>query len=142
MTRLKALICIAAVLCSLGGVVRAESTFFDIGGDPQFASYRDVVRRYVLEKGKAKRTEICVIGFVAGDSSRAAWVIWSAARQIILLEPGSDDLTFSRRVIDLKKDVVADERALKGSTYRVTRKWVADLTRDCEARGQRMTIQR
>lgn len=140
--RLKALSCIAAILVGLGSAARAESTFFEIGGDPKFASYRDVVRRYVLEKGKAKKTEICVIGFVAGDSSRAAWVIWRAGRQIILLEPGSDDLTFSRRVIDLKKDVVADEQALKGSTYRVTRKWVADLTGDCEAKGQRMTIQR
>ncbi|MGX1785231.1 hypothetical protein ACWIGM_00755 [Bosea sp. NPDC055332] len=141
MTRLKALICIAAVLYG-PGVARAQATFFDIGGDPQFAPYRDTVRRYVLDKSKAKSTEVCVIGFVAGDSSRAAWVIWRAGGQIILLEPGSDDLGFSRRVIDLKKDVVADEQALKGSTYRVTRKWVADLTRDCEAKGQRLTIQR
>ncbi|WP_152014266.1 MULTISPECIES: hypothetical protein [unclassified Bosea (in: a-proteobacteria)] len=139
---MKTLSCIASILYGLGGVARAESTFFEIGGDAQFASYRDIVRRYVLEKSKAKRSEICVIGFVAGDNSRAAWVIWRAARQVILLEPGSDDLTFSRRVIDLRKDVVADEQALKGSTYRVTRKWVADLTGDCEARGQRMTIQR
>ena len=82
----------------------------------------------------------CVIGQLAKDQGKSAWIIWRQKREIILWE-GQDLVTARpRRVIDLDKDVVASESELHGSSYLVTRQWVRSLVSECKKTGLQTVV--
>lgn len=125
--------CVGPALGQLG------SSYFDIRSDGAFADVQSVLHDYVRARSRTRHNNVCVIGYQARDGSRSAWVIWRGARRIILWEPGND-LSESRRTIDLRKDVVASEKDLNGSTYRVTRPWVNELVARCAKDGTTLDI--
>ncbi|MGO4715377.1 hypothetical protein [Bradyrhizobium sp. 2TAF24] len=137
--------CLVAVMqaCMFTGSVSAQPAprDFDVRTDPAFAAMATPVARYVRTSGRAQRhNRICILGEQAADGSRSAWVIWRRAHRIVLWEPGTNDLASSRRILDLRKDVVASDRDLRGSTYRVTRPWVEQLVARCAHSGAHLDI--
>jgi len=137
--------CLAAVMqaCIFTGSVLAQPgpRNFDVRTDPAFAAVETLVARYVRTSGRAERhNRICILGEQATDGSRSAWVIWRRAHRIVLWEPGNNDLAGSRRILDLRKDVVASDNDLRGSTYRVTRPWVDQLAARCARDGAHVDI--
>lgn len=142
----RAVVALVAVM-ALGGTAaitaRAQpaAATFDIRTDPRFAPLEPPLARYVRTSAAAAgHNRLCVLGEQAADGSRSAWVIWPRAHRIVLWEAGNDDLAISRRVLDLRKDVVASDRDLRGSTYRVTRRWVDQLMGRCARDGAHLDI--
>ena len=89
----------------------------------------------------------CVIGYEPADDpgvTRFALIHWREGRRLIRWlgtdpEFSADALRFARE-IDLQHDVVATGAEIAGSTYLVTRAWVAAVIADCAAAGARYTI--
>jgi hypothetical protein len=131
---------------AFGGIpvvaARAQSTMtFDVRTDPRFAPPETILARYVRASGQAaKDNRLCVLGEQAADGERRAWVVWRRAHRIVLWEAGNDDLSQSRRILDQRKDVVASEKDLQGSSYRVTRAWVEQLSARCARDGAHLDI--
>lgn len=97
----------------------------------------------------ARTQHFCIAGYQsAAHTGKRAWIVWKEGRQILLWNGATDPVSAktaiarSRRVIDLRKHVVANESAIKGSTYLVTRAWVDKLTSECESRGEKYEITR
>lgn len=89
----------------------------------------------------------CIIGY-NGAEGRTAFVHWREGNRMIAWagaeDPDyfADSIKSSRRDLDLATDVVATEADIAGSTYLVTRAWVARVQADCAAKGARYTISR
>jgi hypothetical protein len=89
----------------------------------------------------------CIAGYrsASGDDERA-WILWSEGRKIILWRAAADAqsaktaIARSKRITDLKKDVVPSRADLKGSTYLVTQDWVDRVTADCASRGAKYQV--
>ena len=83
----------------------------------------------------------CAIAY-RGPEGVNAWVHWREGNRLILwLGGGAEDaLLHSNRNLDLAADVVATEADVAGSTYLVTRAWVAGKLADCAAKGDQYTI--
>lgn len=126
--------------------LRAQETggrrFFRVSEDSDFSRPREVLGRLVARKAKTRKNTFCVIGYRYPDGNEQAWVHWREGRAVILWEPveGLADLTQSRRYLRIPRDVVADEAALKGSSYLVTRKWVDTLLGDCREHGETLVL--
>lgn len=108
---------------------------FNVGDVPEFAEYRGVIEPLVKAPNKHKINNFCILGVTVGDGGRQAWVWWKEESQLILWEDGESDLTLSRRVINLKKDVVETDRDLRGSTYKVTKSWLSLFKGYCKKEG-------
>ena len=59
---------------------------------------------------------------------------------MILWGGGEATMVTSRRILDLKRDVVATEAAVKGSTYLVTAQWVSKQKTRCARYGMQVDI--
>ena len=95
----------------------------------------------------------CVVGYQAQRSQAAetfkfAWVYWHEGQRLVYWEPAGADvdsketLILSRRDLNLRKDVVATDRELGSSTYRIDRPWLNRLLADCRRHGQSFGIRR
>ena len=123
---------------------------FDTRADPQFGDARPALRVYLAQQRPRWRApqHFCVVGYVQPSGTRSAQVHWREGSRLILWEGASDPafardaIKSSRRDLDLSRDVVADEAAVAGSTYLVTRAWVRKVLTDCAAKGIRYTIRR
>jgi hypothetical protein len=115
---------------------------FDITSDVNFQNYRDVLGRFARKHRPKASNDFCVVGYVAADSSRLAWVIWRQGGEIILWEGQESDPDSSRRRINLGRDVVKTDSDVRGSTYLVTRAWVADLTAACNRAGTKLHLEK
>ena len=113
---------------------------FDISSDTDFRNYETVIRRFIRRHHPEKAHDFCVVGYVAGDGSKLAWVLWRQGRQIILWEGGDAGLEMSRRKLDLRTDVVKSESEINGSTYLVTKAWVDDLSASCDRSGTKLHL--
>lgn len=83
-------------------------------------------------------------------------VYWPRSQAILLVQLGRagcadprqrhDDLALDwyrgKARIDLRRDVVADEAAMRGSSYLVSRPWVDEVVRDARERGVALTLRR
>jgi hypothetical protein len=122
----------------------AGDSAFDTRTDPAFGDPTDALREFLRDQRvhTHRPQHFCIVGYrsASGDDKRA-WVHWTEGHKIILWRGAADPqsaktaIARSRVVRDLKKDVVATEADIKGSTYLVTRAWVERLVSDCEARG-------
>lgn len=128
-------------LVSSAQTARPEATYnvFDVASDFEFQDYKRIVTEYVYKNKPASASDICIVGYIEHGNVKTAWVIWHQRRKIILWE-GQNDLDWSRRILDLKKDVVPTENDLHGSTYLVTKAWVKQLTTDCAHSGVKLHI--
>jgi hypothetical protein len=125
---------------SFGGAVHAKTKqpypvgSFDVKRSNYFSNYNSVVGRYLQQHSPRKRAIACVVGLsAAGQKNDTAWVIWRGGHQLILWWGGGDDnLNRSNRILDMRRDVVANDAAVGTSTYRVSSQWVASLERECK----------
>jgi len=120
-----------------------QMTAFAPRTDPAFGDARAALSRLVAEHAPRVRgpQHFCTIGYRGGEGANA-WVYWREANRLILWQGGAEDdaLLHSTRSLDLAADVVATEADIAGSTYRVTRAWVAARLADCAARGDHYTL--
>ncbi len=140
------LIAIATVACApaaLSSRPAQEQTAFSPRGDSGFGDATPALRALVAGTEPRPRgpQHFCAIGY-RGSEGPNAWVHWREGNRLIFWIGGSSDeaLLRSNRSLDLKTDVVATEADVAGSTYLVTRAWVAAKLADCAAKGDHYTI--
>jgi hypothetical protein len=122
---------------------------------PGFFSVRDragyehpeaTLQQLVDSRGHRGANHLCVVGYQLPSGHGFAWVYWPEDHAMILWEPtrpGSHwALARSRRYLDLDKDVVATDDDVQGSTYLVTRAWVARTIAECRAHGDSFVVRR
>ena len=112
-----------------------EPVTFKVSEDPQFANYRIALAQYLRSRHVTRGAHACVLGEKSSDGSRLAWVIWPDGHRMILWDGDDSALSASRRILDLRKDVVSTEAQVAGSTYLVTRQWVAQQQERCGRLG-------
>ena len=138
----------ALVGCTLAASPQDEGDRpFDARSSPYFGDATIPLREFLNDRhiSTAKTQHFCIVGYQNTTDGRA-WIHWVEGHQIILWWGANNPLgaksaiARSRRVLDLKKDVVPSDADLKGSTYLVTRDWVAQVLADCQARGDKYEI--
>lgn len=118
-----------------GAPPQPATRIFAITSDAGFSNYKQIVERFARNHRPQAVNDFCILGQIADDNSRSAWVIWRQGQEIILWDRNVMDLDSSLRTIRLKSDVVPTENDVRGSTYRVTRAWVETLSSMCEKSG-------
>ena len=124
------------------GFPAPEIKVFDIKSDPDFRNYKRILTEFVRARRSRVGNDFCVLGYVTSDNLKSAWVIWRQGREIILWEGQDGDLALSRRVINLKSDVVPTDGDVHGSTYLVTKAWVERITTTCDHSGVKVHMGR
>jgi hypothetical protein len=117
-----------------------EPATFKIVDDPFFSQYERPLVDYLRSRHVTRDSKVCILGEEDADGSKWAWIIWPRGHQMILWEDSSEPLIHSRRILDLRTDVVASEDELHGSTYMVTRDWVSGETARCDRDGLTIEI--
>jgi hypothetical protein len=120
---------------------------FDPRLDPGFGDASVPLREFLRDRHVRARApqHFCIAGYQNGGEKRA-WVHWQEGKKIILWLGATNpvgaktSIARSRRVLDLRHDVVPTAVDLKGSTYLVTRQWADHVLADCEARGDKYEI--
>jgi hypothetical protein len=129
---------VTALVFALADVVTAadvEPAVFKVSEDTGFAKYRSALVAYLRSLHIIRGTRVCILGERFSNGAKSAWVIWPAGHRMILWDGGDSPMKASRRILDLKKDVVASEAEVAGSTYLVTREWVSEEQQRCERFG-------
>jgi hypothetical protein len=131
------------VVIALSGVLASKAALaqesniatFKLRSDPNFRGYKSALEHFVEKSHYKRPNDFCILGQVADDKTKFAWVLWRQGREIILWDGEGSELNESRRKIDLRKDVVTSEGDLHGSTYLVTKSWVEKLEKNCAREG-------
>jgi hypothetical protein len=110
--------------------------------DPAFADFREPLVTYLRAKGPRNLNTVCLIGERYPDGSAWVWAIWDEGQRMVLWEGAEATMTGSRRDLDLRRDVVANEAAVGGSTYRVSRAYVTQLRSQCAKTGTTVQLRR
>ena len=122
----------------------AAPRWFQVGSSSWFTGWRRQVTELVMSEGAPPLNRPCIVGWQDGGlNTLHAYVYWPEKHLMITWIPSSDDphsLKNSTRRLDLRRDVVATERAVGSSTYLVTRAWVRNVARQCRLHGTTMTI--
>jgi hypothetical protein len=137
-----------------GAAVPSPAETFVVDQEPGFKPVQPALESYLGgQVGHAGMQHFCVVGYRAQRSQAAeafqfAWVYWHEGQRLVYWEPAGADvdsketLLLSRRDLNLRKDVVATDRELGGSTYRIDRTWLNRLLADCRRHGQSFRIRR
>jgi hypothetical protein len=99
----------------------------------------DFLQTQTMKEGEH---HFCIVKFIEEEKEspwRYAWVYWQEGNKLILWE-GEDDLTLSRRQLDLKEDTVATDEEVGYSTYLVTEDWVRATIKECDERGSKYVL--
>lgn len=129
-------------------LILTQTPTFDTRREPTYGDAAPALKKWLTRRQpKAKGTQhFCVVGYRYDDGALQSWVHWVEGR-MLLLWPGSGDpdyaadaLLFSNRQLSLDTDVVATEDDINGSTYLVTRAWVAERLADCTKAGAKYAI--
>lgn len=125
-----------------GSAQDAGDRMFDTRLDADFgaASAEPALREYLHARGIHGIQHFCIAGYQASssDGDKRTWIHWTEGHLIILWHGGA--IAQSRRIIDLRRDVVATEFDRHGSTYLVSRKWVNRIIADCGQQGAKYQI--
>lgn len=113
---------------------------FDLAADPDFANYRRAVTDYLASRRAHAVAHVCVLGERVGGVRRAA-VWWREGARLIEWDGRDARLAASASNLDLRRDIVATEDDLHGSTYLVTRAWVAGFEQRCTRDGVSFVVQ-
>jgi hypothetical protein len=113
---------------------------FDVNGDPGFAGYHAPLVAFLKAQHAHGSAHVCILGEQSADGTKSAWVIWREGRKMLLWDGGDASMVGARRVLDLRRDVVATDAAVGGSTYLVTRAWVDEQMRLCNLRGITLSV--
>lgn len=128
-------LCACVPLRLAHGAAASAPTTFRLASDPAFAHYRAPLLAYLRRHHAPPDWQVCILGEQGADGTRWAWVIWPHEQRMILWGGGTSTLIDSRRILDLTTDVVASEDQLHGSSYLVTRAWVAQQVSRCHRSG-------
>ena len=134
---------LAAALLALSAEAAAANAFgqtFDMDHATEFDGYKGIVGAYIQKRKPHVANHACVLGQIAEDHSKVAWVLWEQGGELILYETGTTELSQSRRRLNLNKHVVANEADLHGSTYLITRDWLSQLRAACRRHGNKIRI--
>jgi hypothetical protein len=134
------LFAVATVACAPVPALSAQDqAAFAPRSDPAYGDATPALRALVA--GTKGPQHFCAIAY-RGPEGMNAWVHWREGNRLIYWPGGasSESLRYSPRNLDLAKDVVASEADVAGSTYLVTKAWVAAKLSDCAARGDHYTI--
>ncbi len=120
---------------------------FDVRGSRYFSNYKSIVGRYLRQASPHRRARACVVGQrVEGQRNDTAYVVWRGGDKLILWGAAGDSpdsyetLINSNRSLSIRHDVVATDEAVGSSTYLVSRRWVAELERECARYGRYVTV--
>jgi hypothetical protein len=126
--------------CPSFGALAPGEEWYSIKAYRDFADVRRQLQQLVDADAVAPRNRFCVVGqHVSGD--RQAYVHWPARNKLILWEPRDDPraVLHSRRYLDLHRDVADDPG---GSSYILTRDFVAEVIAACRRVGDTFVVQR
>ena len=119
-------------------------THFQVEGDPHFGSPRALLRRFLLDSHASGATpqHFCVLGRELANRDRTALIFWREGNKLILWEGQQPPwrLFLSRRLWDLRRDVVDTPREVNGSSYLLTRDWVEEMRHACALEGESLTV--
>ncbi|GEM_PF-670760 len=113
---------------------------FDVTTDSNFFPYHKLLVDFLKFQRVHKINNICILGEEFTDRTKSAWIIWYEGKKLILWDGHNEPLSVSRRILDLDHDVVPDIPDINGSNYLVTRAWVEQLKKRCEAQGTKIKI--
>jgi len=121
-----------------------NARFFDTRSSTDFGPAERPLRSLLKASGVAHgRVEtFCIVGYDDDASGPTVYIHWPRKQQLILWDGGNrpSSLAHPRRKLDLRKDVVAAEADIGGSTYLVTKAWVAQTLADCAKHGRRYRV--
>ncbi len=141
-------------LCSLAvGQVFAQgvgSHIFNARKDKSLGNAGPALNEYLNAQPPSQQAKhhFCVVGYDNGNNAKLAYVYWREGQKLILWEGSrfpeyaAQSLILSRRQLDLTQDVVATEADIAGSTYLVTKAWVAGVATDCAKQGTKYVLHR
>lgn len=99
-----------------------------------FASLQAPIKAFLKERHPRPMNTVCVVAEPDATGAGRAWVLWREGSTLVLWE-GEEELVHSRRILDLRRDVVATDKDVGSSTYLVSRTWVDALTKRCAREG-------
>lgn len=117
-----------------------EAPVFDLQADKDFADFRKPLASFLRSRHARLPASVCLLGERHADGSKSAWVIWRGGHTMLLWDGGASSMAASRRLLDLSHDVVASDDDVAGSTYLVTRAWVAQQTQRCQQLGTTVSL--
>ena len=124
----------------------AADQWFAVDTNSWFTGWRSQLQELVDRDATLSTNELCVVGWQNGDpASLQAYLVWPAGHKLITWRPSKDDphsLLHETNVTDLQKDVVATDRDVNGSTYRVTHAWVGHIESSCRKFGMTVRLSR
>lgn len=118
----------------------AEAHVFDVKADKDFSDFRKPLASFLRSRHARLPTSVCLLGEQHVDGTKSAWVIWRSGHTMLLWEGGTSSMAASRRLLDLSHDVVVSDDEVAGSTYLVTRAWVARQTERCRQVGTTVSL--
>ena len=127
----------ASALPQTGGSSSSATTYFDVAKESEFRNFRTVLQVWNRHHPHHGGNDFCVLGYAAGDGSKASWILWRQGKEIFHWIGGDTPLD-TLQTIHLNRDVVASESDIKGSTFLVTEQWVAGLQASCDAQGRKV----
>jgi len=107
---------------------------FALTSNSIFKAYKDNATEYLKSQNWHRSTSMCALG-ESIDNEQQVWFVWRDGKKIILWDEPDMPLNASRRILKIPRDVVANQKAINGSTYKVTQAWVRDLTERCSKYG-------
>jgi hypothetical protein len=127
------------VLC-LTSILSAQT--LSVRNDPNFADINRALKELVREKASRSVNNFYVAR--VRERPTVAWVYWPEGNSLILMEPcaGYDPkfaLLWSRRYLDLSRDVVTKTENVKGSTFLLTKAEARSIVSNCK-HGDKFTI--
>jgi len=99
-----------------------------------FKAYKTHAAEYLKSQKWHRSTSMCALG-ESIDNEQQVWFVWRDGKKLILWDEPDLPLNASRRILKIPRDVVANQKAINGSTYKVTQAWVRDLTERCSKYG-------
>ena len=138
----------SALLLLLAAGPRLDDTPpWDFRKDPSYQSPVPALENWLAQREKPPRgpQHFCAVGYRNADGATRAWIHWKEGRMLLLWEGTDPDyrpnaLIISRRQLSFDTDVVPTEDDINGSTYLVSKAWVAERLDDCARYGFRYTV--
>lgn len=137
---------LAALLNATPTLATPPSVWSKIGNDPSFQDWQAQIARMVAAGDNRTTNHVCVVGWRKKSETdlQQAYVIWPEQHRLITWMPSTEpnSLADETHLLDLKTDVVASEQEIGGSTYLVTRAWVANIERQCHRYGTELLFEK
>ncbi len=135
---------LGSLLLMAASPAHATDRWFQLDRSPWFQGWRMQLQELVDQDRATGTSQVCAVGWQDGDpATLQAYIVWPAGHELITWRPSRDDphsLVHETLVTDLHKDVVANEQAVNGSTYLVTRAWVRHIEQHCRSFGTTVSL--